>query len=328
LSREKRISLYASAVCAIAIGFALAAYQTNSSREPLQAMLEASKGLAKPDQMSSPSNSQPQERVPIVIAAARDVRRRLEFPGVVKAIPTRSVAIPSPVVGRISEVQIQLGDRVSEKQEIATVIVRDGSADQQSPQAQNQNGPGRISLQSPIAGSIIDVQTKPGDTVKRGSNIATVADLKAIWVTLDLSRRDVSLIAGKTAKIMFAAYPGAIFGGELELDNTFKDNMESAIGRIELNNPEISLKLNMSAVVTLLGPRVLAIVVPKAALVYEDDAVNVFVEVAPCTFELRPVEVDFQQGENAMVTKGLVTGDRVLAVSVGSRDGRRLRTTC
>jgi membrane fusion protein, heavy metal efflux system len=84
----------------------------------------------------------------------------------------------------------------------------------------------------------------------------------------------------------------------------------------------------MSAVVTLLGPRVLAIVVPKAALVYEDDAVNVFVEVAPCTFELRPVEVDFQQGENAMVTKGLVTGDRVLAVSVGSRDGRRLRTTC
>jgi multidrug efflux pump subunit AcrA (membrane-fusion protein) len=121
LSREKRISLYASAVCAIAIGFALAAYQTNSSREPLQAMLEASKGLAKPDQMSSSSNSQPQERVPIVIAAARDVRRRLEFPGVVKAIPTRSVAIPSPVVGRISEVQIQLGDRVSEKQEIATV---------------------------------------------------------------------------------------------------------------------------------------------------------------------------------------------------------------
>jgi multidrug efflux pump subunit AcrA (membrane-fusion protein) len=328
LSQEKRISLYASAVCAIAIGVAFAAYQANSSREPLQAMLETPKGVATPDQMPSPSNLQPKERIPIVIAAARDVRRRLEFPGVVKAIPTRAVDILSPVIGRISEVQIQLGDRVSDKQEIATVIVRDDSADQQSPQTQNQNRPGRISLQSPIAGSIIDVQTKPGDTVKRGSNVATVADLKSIWVTLDLSRRDVSLIAGKTAEIAFAAYPGAVFRGELQFDNTFKENVESAIGRIELDNPEISLKLNMSAVVTLLGPRVLAIVVPKAALVYEDEAANVFVEVAPCTFELRPVEVDFQQGENAMITKGLVTGDRVLAVSVASRDGRRFRTTC
>jgi multidrug efflux pump subunit AcrA (membrane-fusion protein) len=286
------------------------------------------KGLAKPDQMSSPSNSQPQERVPIVIAAAHDVRRRLEFPGVVKAIPTRAVAILSPVVGRISEVQIQLGDRVSEKQKIATVIVEEHSADQQNLQVQNQNGLGRISLQSPIAGSIIDVQTRPGDTVKRGSNVASVADLKAIWVTLDLSRRDVSLIAGNTAEIRFLAYPGAVFNGELQFDNTFKGKAESAIGRIELNNPEISLKLNMSAVVTLLGPRELVIVVPKTALVYEDDIINVFVEVAPCAFEPRPVEVDFQQGEVAMLKRGLVPGDRVLAVSVGSRDGRRLRTTC
>jgi biotin carboxyl carrier protein len=289
-------------------------------------MLEAPKGLAKPDQGSSPSNSQPQAGVPIVIAAAQDVRRRLEFPGVVKAIPTRAVAILSPVVGRLSEVQIQLGDRVYEKQEIATVIVRDDSADQQSPQAQNQNGPGRISLQSPIAGSIIDLQTKPGDTLKRGSNVATVADLKAIWVTLDLSRRDVSLIAGKTAEITFVAYPGAIFGGELQFDNTFKDNVESAIGRIELDNPEISLKLNMSAVVTLSGPRELAIVVPKSALVQKNDIVNVFVDVATCTFELRPVEVDFLQGQNAMVTKGLSPGDRILAIPPG--DGRTLRTAC
>jgi cobalt-zinc-cadmium efflux system membrane fusion protein len=117
-----------------------------------------------------------------------------------------------------------------------------------------------------------------------------------------------------------------VFTGELRFDDIFKENAESAIGRIELNNPEIRLKLNMTAFVTLLGPRELAIAVPKTALVQKDDLVNVFVEVAACTFELRPVEIAFQQGESAMVRKGLVPGDRVLAVA--PRGGRRLRMAC
>jgi biotin carboxyl carrier protein len=199
LLREKRVSLCASVLCAITIGFALAAYQSNWSRELAQAALEAPTGSAKPDQMSNPLNSRLRERIPIVIAVAQDVRRRLEFPGVVRAIPTSTVAVLSPVVGRVSGVQIQLGDRVSEKQEIATISVDDNVADQPALQVQNQNGPRRISLRSPIAGSIIDVQTKLGETVQRGSNVASVADLKAIWVALDLSRRDASVIAGNTA---------------------------------------------------------------------------------------------------------------------------------
>jgi multidrug efflux pump subunit AcrA (membrane-fusion protein) len=297
LLRQKCVSLYASVVCVIAIGFALAAYQLNSSREPSPA---ATTGLAQRNQMPNPSNSQPQEKLPIAIAAAQELRRRLEFPGVVQAIPTRTVAILSPVVGRITDVQIQLGDRVSEKQEIATVIIDDSS--------------------------IIGVYAGPGDFVRRGSNVASVADLRAVWVTLDLSRQNISIVAEKAAEIRFSAYPGAVFTGELRFDDIFKENAESAIGRIELNNPEIRLKLNMTAFVTLLGPRELAIAVPKTALVQKDDLVNVFVEVAACTFELRPVEIAFQQGESAMVRKGLVPGDRVLAVA--PRGGRRLRMAC
>ena len=328
LLRHGWVSFYASVICVIAMGFALAAYQSYSSREPSQAALEAPVGPAKPAQTTNQSNSLPQEKVPIVTVSAHDVRRRLEFPVVVRAIPTRTVAVLSPAAGRISEVQIQLGDRLSEKQKIATVIVDDSVADQANLQGETQIGPRRISLRSPIVGSIIDVQVKPGDPVKRGSAIVSVADLKAVFVTLDLSRRNMSLIAAKTAEITFPAYPGAVFRGELQFDDTFKENAESATGWIQLNNPEISLKLNMSAIVTLLGPRELAMVVPKTALVRKDDIFNVFVQVEACTFELRPIELDFQQGENAMVTKGLVPGDRVLAVAVAPREGRRLRTAC
>jgi multidrug efflux pump subunit AcrA (membrane-fusion protein) len=120
LDREKRASLYAGVACVITTGFAVAAYQSYSSREP-SAAPQAPVGLAKQAQ----SNSQLPKKVSIVTVIAQDVRRRLEFPGVVRAIPTRTVAILSPAVGHISEVRIKLGERVSEQQEIATVIVDD-----------------------------------------------------------------------------------------------------------------------------------------------------------------------------------------------------------
>jgi hypothetical protein len=85
------------------------------------------------------------------------------------------------------------------------------------------------------------------------------------------------------------------------------------------------IKPNMPAVVTLLGPRELATVVPKTALVHKDGVGSIYVEVAVCTFELRPVEVAFQQGERAIVTRGPLPGDRVLTATVASPDDPRLR---
>jgi cobalt-zinc-cadmium efflux system membrane fusion protein len=38
----------------------------------------------------------------------------------------------------------------------------------------------------------------------------------------------------------------------------------------------------------------------------------VFVEVAPWKFEARPVEVGFQQGDDAVVERGLSAGERVV----------------
>ena len=53
-------------------------------------------------------------------------------------------------------------------------------------------------------------------------------------------------------------------------------------------------------------------VVPTAALVMKNDHEQVFVEVAPGTFETRPVEIAFQQGDLAIVKSGVTPGDRVV----------------
>ena len=52
--------------------------------------------------------------------------------------------------------------------------------------------------------------------------------------------------------------------------------------------------------------------VPTAALVLRNEIDQVFVEVAPWRFEPRPVEVAFQQGNQAMIERGLKAGERVV----------------
>ncbi|WP_163276958.1 efflux RND transporter periplasmic adaptor subunit, partial [Klebsiella aerogenes] len=61
--------------------------------------------------------------------------------------------------------------------------------------------------------------------------------------------------------------------------------------RIAFPNPDRRLKPGMFANVTFFAPRQAVPVVPVGALLLRDDASQVFVEVAPWTFEPRPVEI-------------------------------------
>jgi cobalt-zinc-cadmium efflux system membrane fusion protein len=74
----------------------------------------------------------------------------------------------------------------------------------------------------------------------------------------------------------------------------------------------MKLKPNMFADATFLAPRQMLQVVPTQALVLKEETDRVFVEVAPWTFEPRPVEVGFQQGDQAIVERGLKAGERIV----------------
>jgi len=64
-------------------------------------------------------------RSELVIAAveAKEILRTLELPGVVEADPARTVKVLPAVAGRVIDVKVQLGDRVTEHQELATIYV-------------------------------------------------------------------------------------------------------------------------------------------------------------------------------------------------------------
>jgi membrane fusion protein, heavy metal efflux system len=273
-----------------------------------------------------PAGSPLRGTTPIVVVSTQEIRRRVEFPAVVQAIPARTVEIRSPIVGRIGEVAVQMGDRVSLGQEISTIVPAAHIDDPATLHSQHwsdiQEVVQRLSLRSPIAGSVIQLRTRPGDSVEETSIVASIADLRTVGLTWRLSRRSAALLGPeRTAEITFTAYPDVVVTAQAQFDSGSDEN-DDAIARIELTNPDFRLKVNMSAIVTLFGPRRSVATIPTKSLIQKDGLTFALREIAPWTFELRLLKISFQEGDQVTIEQGLSPGDHVVAVPSAVLDGQ------
>lgn len=172
-----------------------------------------------------------------------------------------------------------------------------------------------IAIAAPIAGSVLDLSVAPGaywnDTT---APLMTIADLSTIFVTANLPEKDTTrVVEGQPVDVALPAYPGEVFKGRVTFVSDVLDaETRRTKVRIAFANADRRLKPGMFATVTFFAPKEAAAVVPVGALVLRDDASQVFVEVAPWTFEPRPVELRFQQGDQAVIQAGLRAGERAV----------------
>jgi len=173
----------------------------------------------------------------------------------------------------------------------------------------------KLSLKAPVSGSVIDLQVARGahlnDTT---AAIMTIANLDEIWVTANVPEKDTALVAqGQAVDVVFAAYPGEVFKGRvLFVSDILDPDTRRTKVRIAFQNPNMRLKPNMFASATFVTPKQTVPIVPTTAVVLRNEADQVFVEIAPWTFEARPIEIDFQQGNQAVIAHGLKAGQRVV----------------
>jgi membrane fusion protein, heavy metal efflux system len=324
------------------------------------------------DQIIIPEGSPLRSMLTVEPVAEQDVRRTLVLPAVVEADPSRLVKIVPPLTGRITQLKVQLGERVVMDQALAVLDSPDlwsayadheranvllelarknrdrqrelskvgGGALKEQLQAETDyvtadvehqradarlrqiglnpetTDPSRtLTIATPKAGSVIGLETAAGafwnDT---NAVLMTVADLTTVWVTANVPEKDTALISkGQSVEVTFAAYPGEIFKGKvLFVSDVLDPETRRTKVRIAFENSDMRLKPNMFASVTLFAPPQRAAAVPTSALILKNDSDRVFVEVAPWTFELRPVDVNFQEGNMAIVKTGIAPGDRAV----------------
>ncbi len=181
--------------------------------------------------------------------------------------------------------------------------------------AETTNKSRTVTVVAPMAGSVIDLEVAPGafwnDVT---APLMTIADLSTVWVTASVPEKDISLVSkGQLVDVDFAAYPGEVLKGHvLFVSDVLDPDTRRTKVRIAFENPDTRLKPGMFATVSFYAPKRRVPVVPTSALVVKDDANQVLVEVEPWTFEARTVDIDFQQGDHAILKSGVKAGDRVV----------------
>ncbi len=172
-----------------------------------------------------------------------------------------------------------------------------------------------VTVAAPMDGSIIDLGVAPGQYWNDPTAaLMTVADLRTIWVTASVPESDTALVAkGQAADVTFAAYPGEIKHGQvLFVSDVVDPDTRRTKVRIAFDNSDARLRPGMFATVSFHAPSRSVPVVPASALILKDDVSQVFVETAPWTFEVRNVDIGFQQGEEVALASGVSPGERVV----------------
>ena len=170
-------------------------------------------------------------------------------------------------------------------------------------------------VRSPLTGKVLDVTTATGE-FRNDPNapLMTVADLSDIWVTANVQEKDIHYVhKGDPATATFAAYPSETFRGKvLFVADVLDPDTRTAKVRIAYSNTDGRLRPAMFATVTLKTWDTQELTVPTTALVLSGDRTTVFVQVAPNTYEQRPVVTGEQQGARTIIKSGVQAGDKVL----------------
>jgi membrane fusion protein, heavy metal efflux system len=347
---------------------------TPSGSEASMAVKVSAPNLVKNgEKIEIPDGSSLRSKLTIEAVAQEKIQRTLVLPAVVEADPARLVKVLPPLAGRITRLEVQLGQLVESGQPLAVLESSDlrtayadydraklllalatktrervrglgkigGIAEKEIQQTEtdfltagaefqraearlNQIGAAAdtantsrvLTISSPITGSVIDLAVAPG-TFWNDPNapLMTVADLTTVWVTANVPEKDIALVAkDQSVEVNFVAYPGEVFKGRvLFVSQVLDPDTRRAKVRIAFSNPEERLKPAMFANVTFFTPAQTMPVVPTTALVLKKDSNRVFVEIAPWTFEPRPVKTGFQQGNQIVIQEGLNAGDRIVA---------------
>lgn len=172
-----------------------------------------------------------------------------------------------------------------------------------------------LHIHSPAAGIVTHIGAREGQHVTPTTELFMIADLSRVWVYADIFEHELPWVhIGDEAEMTLAALPGRTFRGRLAYIYPYAEAKTRSIKvRIEFDNPDLELKPEMFADVSVHASRVdEATVIPAEAVVRSGARDRVFVVRAPGEFEPRDVELGLQSEGRVVVLAGVEPGETVV----------------
>lgn len=182
----------------------------------------------------------------------------------------------------------------------------------------DQPGDLRVTLRSPIDGTVVETNATPGEFVDGTRQLFRIADLDRLWIEANVSEYDLARVQqAPGASYRLAAYPdrvvpildgGRLIGVGAEVD---PDTRTIPI-RYEVANTEGLLRVGMFAdLLVETQRRHQGLAVPKSAIMDEAGETVVYVQHGGESFQRRRVEVGIRDAERVEIRSGLKPGERV-----------------
>jgi membrane fusion protein, heavy metal efflux system len=242
--------------------------------------------------------------VQTVEANPAPLQRSLQMAARIEGLPERQAKISPRAEGRVAEILVKLGDRVTANQP----LLRFDPLTVGNPP---------VILKSPIDGYVVRQDASLGQALRPDTVLMEVADYAQVLVrATTFENPDLSAIkAGDSARVQVQVFPDQIFEGKVQrLDVRLERESGTFEVYVLLDNPEFKLRPNMQATATIgVGETQEVIAVPQRAVLGDLGNLFVFVQMdEPNTFERRNVVVGVKAGDQVEIVEGVLPGEKVV----------------
>ena len=174
-----------------------------------------------------------------------------------------------------------------------------------------------VTFRSPVSGIIVEKAALQGMRVMAGQMVFRVADLSTVWAEAEVYETDLSRVRpGMRAAVLVEAYPIRSFRGRVSyIYPTVNEQTRTARVRVVLSNPNLLLKPNMFATVTLQTAAAEVLVIPADAVIDTGNRQVVFVAEGEGRFTPRDVRVGRRSDNDIEILSGLKEGQEVAAAA-------------
>jgi len=175
-----------------------------------------------------------------------------------------------------------------------------------------------IAVPAPASGTVTSRTINQGEVIEANKELLRVTDLSSVWVIAQVYEKDLARLRnGSGASVTTDAYPNQVFRGLVTyIDPRLDENTRTAQVRIELENPNRTLKIGMyvRAGFGALGQaEQTAPTIPASAVQNLGNGQVVFVATnEPNVFEMRPVRLGGENNGKYQVLEGLNVNDKIV----------------
>lgn len=171
-----------------------------------------------------------------------------------------------------------------------------------------------LTFYSPVTGFVTDRKAFPQTSVTPNTELYTVSDLSSVWATADIFEYEVPFVhVGQRVAFSLSYYPGKTYSGTISyIYPTVDPQTRTVKVRVQVPNPEFTLKPQMFADAQLQVNYGTQILVPQEAVLDAGTVQQVFVVHDGGAFEPRKVTLGPAIDGYVAVLSGLKPGERVV----------------